>query len=65
MSSRAIILRWKDVVMSIVDCVEVVWSLFARYVHRSDCVVVIVNPINVLARFRRIAKARPLDGRPE
>ena len=51
MPSRASILRWKDVVMSIVNCVEVVWRLFARYVHRSDCVVVIVDPINVLAGF--------------
>jgi hypothetical protein len=63
--SRAIVLTWKDVVMGIVDCVEVVWNVFGWYAHWRDCLVVIVNTIDVLARFCRIAEARPLDGRPE
>jgi hypothetical protein len=51
--------------MGIVDCVEVVWNVFGWYAHWRDCLVVIVNTIDVLARFCRIAEARPLDGRPE
>jgi hypothetical protein len=38
--------------MGIVYRVEVVWSLFARHIHRYNCVVVIVDAIDVLARIR-------------
>jgi hypothetical protein len=38
--------------MGIVYCVEVVWSLLARHIHRCSFVVVIVDAIDVLARFR-------------
>lgn len=65
MSSRAIVLTWKDVMMGIVYCVEVVWSVFTWYAHWRGCVMVIIYTIDVLARFCRIAEARPLDGRPE
>jgi hypothetical protein len=47
-----ILLSSKDVVMSIVYRIEMMWSLFARYRHWRDCVVVIVDPINMLARVR-------------
>ena len=66
MSPRPAVLRWKDVVMSIVDCIEVMRSILVWDVHRRDCVVVIVDPIDMLAGFRCIVtEARPLDGRPE
>jgi hypothetical protein len=65
-SSQSIVLRWKDVVVSIVDCVEVVRSISGWDIYRRNCVVLIVNPIDVLARFRcLVAEARPLDGCPE
>jgi hypothetical protein len=46
----SIVLGWKDVVVSIVYRVEMVWSLFARYRHGRDFLVVVVDPINALAR---------------
>ena len=52
MSSRAIVLSWKNVVMGIVYRVEVVWSLLSRHIHRCNCVVVTADAIDVLARFR-------------
>jgi len=59
------VLGWKDVVMSVVYSVEVVRSIFSGYRHRRGCVVVIVHPIDMLARVRLFAEARPLDRRPK
>ena len=62
MSSRAILLSWKNVMMGIVYCVEVVWSLFDWDINRRDCTVVIVDPIDVLARLWWIVVARSFEG---
>lgn len=52
MSPRAISLGGKDVVVSIVYRIEMMWRLVARCLHRCDCVMVVVDPINMLARLR-------------
>ena len=52
MSLRAIVLGGKYVVVSIVYRVEMMRRLVAQCLHRCDCAVVVVDPINVLARLR-------------
>jgi nucleoside 2-deoxyribosyltransferase len=53
MSLRAIVLGREDVVMGIINCVEMVRRLTTRYVNRCDCVVAIVDSIDMLARRQR------------
>ena len=51
MSFVALVLSWEDVMMCVINRVEVVGSFFPRYIHRCGFVVVIVDPIDGLARF--------------
>jgi hypothetical protein len=50
MSLWAVVLGRENVVMGIINRVEMVWSLTAGYVNGCDCVVVIVDSIDMLAR---------------
>jgi hypothetical protein len=53
MSLWAVVLGRENVVMGIINRVEMVWSLTAGYVNGCDCVVVIVDSIDMLARRLR------------